>query len=67
MLVFVGILSLVFVKKFLLKKNPPLKKSDLFEDSSQRLKAVSEKVSAPIKKSPPKKDDDKGKNFEVRV
>ena len=68
MLVFVGILSIVFVKKFLLKKNPKLKKSDLFEDSSKRLKAVSEKVSAPpIKKSPPKKDDDKGKNFEVRV
>lgn len=71
MLVLVGIWSIVFVKKFLLKKNPKLKKSDLFEDSSQRLKAVSEKISAPKipveKKSPPKKDDDKGKHFEVRV
>ena len=68
MLVLVGILSVVFVRKVLLKKNPALKKSDLFEDSSERLKAVSEKVSAPpIKKSPPKKDDDKGKHFEVRV
>lgn len=68
MLVLVGILSVVFVRKILLKKNPALKKSDLFEDSSQRLKAVSEKVSAPpIKKSPPKKDDDKGKHFEARI
>lgn len=68
MLVLVGILSFVFVRKVLVKKNPVLKKSDLFEDSSQRLKAVSEKVCAPpIKKSPPKKDDDKGKHFEVRV
>ena len=68
MLVLVGILSVVFVRKVLLKKNPALKKSDLFEDSSERLKAVSEKVSAPpIKKSPPKKDDDKGKHFEARI
>ena len=47
MLVFAGVLSFVFVKKFLWRKNPKLKKSDLFEDSSERLKAVSEKVSAP--------------------
>lgn len=67
MLVLVGILSVVFVRKVLLKKNPALKKSDLFEDSSQRLKAVSEKVSAPTKISPSKKDEDKGKNFEIRV
>ena len=71
-LIFAGILSIVFVKKFLVKKNPALKKSDLFEGSGERLKAVSEKVSAPKinpteKKSPPKKDDDKGKHFEVRV
>ncbi len=68
MLVAVGILSLVFVRKFLVRKNPKLKKSELFEGSGEKLKAVSEKVSAPIKKSPPpKKDDDKGKHFEVRV
>ena len=78
MLVLVGILSIVFVRKFLVRKNPKLKKSELFEDSSAKLKTVSEKVSAPkinpadkvippIKKSPPKKDDDKGKHFEVRV
>lgn len=46
-LIFVGIISIVFVKKFLIRKNPPLKKSDLFEDADKRLQAVSEKVSAP--------------------
>ena len=67
MLVLVAVLSVVFVRKVLVKKNPPLKKSDLFEDSTERLKAVSEKVSAPIKKPPPKNDDDKGKHFEIRI
>ena len=78
MIILAGILSFVFVNKFLLKKNPKLKKSELFDDSSQKLKNISDKVSAPkvppleknpapIKKSPPKKDDDKGKHFEVRV
>ncbi|MBQ7705958.1 MAG: hypothetical protein IJT73_11150 [Selenomonadaceae bacterium] len=72
-LIFAGILSIVFVKKFLVKKNPKLKKSELFEGSSEKLKAVSEKVSTPKinsvekKSPPPKKDDDKGKHFEVRV
>lgn len=47
MIIFAGILSLVFVKKILIKKNPKLKKSDLFEDADKRLQAVSEKVSAP--------------------
>ncbi len=47
MLIFVGVLSIVFVRKVLVKKNPPLKKSDLFDDADKRLKAVSEKVSAP--------------------
>ena len=68
MIILAGILSFVFVNKFLLKKNPKLKKSELFDDSSKKLKNISEKVSAPIKKSPPKKDDDdKGKRFEVRI
>ena len=53
--------------KFLISDKPALKKSDLFEGSSERLKATAEKVSAPIKKSPPKKDDDKSKHFEVRI
>lgn len=47
MIVAVAILSFVFVRKVLVKKNPPLKKSDLFTNSSERLKAVSEKVTAP--------------------
>ncbi len=47
MLVLVGILSVIFVRKILVKKNPPLKKSDLFTNSSERLKAVAEKVTAP--------------------
>lgn len=100
MLAVVGILSFVFVRKVLVKKNPPLKKSDLFTNSSERLKAVSEKVTVPKtsaekistqkinpapkistpnvntiekfseptqQKTPPKKDDDKGKHFEVRI
>ena len=72
------ILAIVFVKKFLVTDKPKLKKSDLFEDSSEKLKNVSEKISKPEKNySPPKKipkqkiskndDDDKGKHFEVRV
>ncbi len=59
--------SIIFVKKFLISDKPALKKSDLFGDSSERLKTTAEKVSAPIKKSPPKKDDDKSKHFEVRI
>ena len=81
MLILVGVFSIVFVRKVLVKKNPALKKSDLFEDADKRLQAVSEKITAPkvpapkinpvekvaTKKSPPKNDDDKGKHFEVRV
>lgn len=78
MIILAGILSFIFVNKFLLKKNPKLKKSELFDDSSKKLKTISDKVSAPvkkppekpsapIKKPPPKKDDDKGKHFEIRV
>ena len=47
MIIFVGVLSIVFVRKVLVKKNPQLKKSDLFDDADKRLKAVSEKVTAP--------------------
>ena len=72
------ILAIVFVKKFLVTDKPKLKKSDLFEEPSEKLKNVSEKISKPEKNySPPKKipkqkiskndDDDKGKHFEVRV
>ena len=87
-LVFAAVAGFIFVRKFLITDKPKLKKSDLFEDSTDRLKNVSEKVSKSVKKSPPptlknysvqpaktiskpvqpqKKDDDKGKHFEVRV
>ena len=79
-LLLIGILSVVFVRKVLVKKNPPLKKSDLFTNSSERLNAISEKVTAPkisepkinsVEKisepAPPKTDDGKGKHFEVRI
>ena len=46
MIVFAGILSIIFVRKFLVKKNPKLKKSDLFEDADKRMQAISEKIPA---------------------
>ena len=73
-----AVLAIVFVKKFLITDKPKLKKSDLFEGSSEKLKNAKEKITKPEKNySPPKKitkpkiskndDDDKGKHFEVRV
>ena len=76
------------MKKFLLTDKPALTKSQLFEDTSDRLRAATEKIqpvksasssdrlkatSEKVKPSPPKtaritkKDDDKGKHFEVRI
>ena len=65
----------VFVKKFLITDKPKLKKSDLFEVSSDRLKNTAQKfsdkpappknITKPVKL--PKQDDDKSKHFEVRV
>lgn len=70
-IIFVAIVAFVIVKKFLFTDKPALTKSQLFEDSTERLKAVEDKVKpvSPPKpaKLPPKKDDDKGKHFEVRV
>lgn len=71
-IIFVIIASFVVAKKFLFTEKPTLTKSQLFEDSTDRLKAVEEKVKPatpppkPIK-LPTKKDDNKGKHFEVRV
>ena len=60
MIIFAGILSIVFVRKVLVKKNPKLKKSELFEDADKRLKAVSEKIPASkiktVEKLPVQKD-----------
>lgn len=73
-IIFVAVAALIVVKKFLFTGKPTLTKSQLFEDSTSRLKAVEEKVKPapppPTKpaKLPPKTDDDKkGKHFEVRV
>lgn len=69
---FVAVAAFVIVKKFLLTDKPALTKSELFADSSDRLKAAADKVKpvTPPPKSvklPSKKSDDKPKHFEVRV
>ncbi len=77
-IIFMGVAAFVVVKKFLLTDKPALTKSQLFEDSSDRLKAavgkvkpVTDKVKpvTPPQKSAtlPPKNDDRGKHFEVRV
>ncbi|MBR0261487.1 MAG: hypothetical protein IJQ85_06790 [Selenomonadaceae bacterium] len=71
-IIFVAIAAVVVVKKFLFTGKPEMTRAQLFENSTDRLKAVEDKVkpvpspSKPVK-LPPKKDDDKGKHFEVRV
>ena len=81
-IIFVAVASFIVVKKFLLTDKPALTKSQLFENSSSRLRAVTDKVKPvqnlkattdikpaepPPKPKPPPKDDGKGKHFEVRV
>ena len=87
-IIFVIVATFVVVKKFLLTDKPALTKSQLFEDTSDRLRAATEKIqpvksasssdrlkatSEKVKPSPPKtarltkKDDDKGKHFEIRI
>lgn len=69
-IIFVAIAAFVIVKKFLFTDKPALTKSQLFEDSTDRLKAAADKVkpvAAPQKPTRQTKDDDKGKHFEVRV
>ena len=72
-IIFVAIAAVVVVKKFLFTGKHEFTKSQMFEDSTDRLKAVEDKVkpvtpSPKPAKLPPKKDDDnKGKHFEVRV
>ena len=72
-----AVLAIVFVKKFLITDKPKLKKSDLFEGTSEKLKQTKEKIVKPtytppkpvkpVKLPPKKDDDDKGKHFEIRV
>lgn len=69
-IIFVAIAAFIVAKKFLFTDKPTLTKSQLFEDSTDRLKAVEDKikpVSTPSKPTRQPKDDDKGKHFEVRV
>ena len=80
-LIFVIAATFIVARKFLFRRKPKLRKSDLFESSSEKLKSMSKsplKTSAPVEpkeKKPPvkparlpkKADDDKGKRFEVRI
>ena len=69
-IIFVAVVAFVIVKKFLLTDKPALTKSQLFEDSTDRLKAAVDKVkpvTTPPKSTRKSKDDDKGKHFEVRI
>ena len=72
-IIFMAVAAFVIVKKFLLTDKPALTKSQLFEDSSDRLKAAADKVK-PVTPSPKTakparqpKDTDEVKHFEVRV
>ncbi|MBR6712795.1 MAG: hypothetical protein IKI76_07365 [Selenomonadaceae bacterium] len=72
-IVIVAVAAFVVAKNFLFTDKPQLTKSQLFEDSTNRLKAAADKVK-PVKpppakpaRLPDKRDDDKGKHFEVRV
>ncbi len=66
--IFVAVAAFIVVKKFLFTEKPALTKSQLFEDSTNKLKATTDKVkSAPPPKTPTPKKDDKVKHFEVRV
>lgn len=70
--VFVIVAAFVVVKKFLFTGKPALTKAQLFDDSG-KTKATTDEVKPspppPPKpaKLPPKKDDNAGKHFEVRV
>lgn len=52
-LVFAAVAGFIFVQKFLVTDKPKLKKSDLFEDTGDRLKKVSEKISSSVEKKSP--------------
>ena len=68
-IIFVAVASFIIVKKFLLTDKPALTKSQLFDDNK---KATTESPPPPKPLPPkpvqlPKKDDGKGKRFEVRI
>ena len=63
-IIFVAVATFFIVKKFLLTDKPALTKSQLFDDDK---KATTDKPPPPKPVHLPKKDDDKGKRFEVRI
>ena len=72
-IIIVAVAAFVVAKNFLFTDKPQLTKSQLFDGSTDRLKAAADKVK-PVKpppakpaRLPDKRDDDKGKHFEVRV
>ncbi|MBO4780449.1 MAG: hypothetical protein J5497_07425 [Selenomonadaceae bacterium] len=71
-MIFVVVAAFVIAKKFLFTDKPALTKAQLFNDSASKVKATADKVKPvtpphkPAKLSP-KKEDDKGKHFEIRV
>lgn len=72
-IIFVIAAAFVVLKNFLFTDKPTLTKSQLFEDSTKKLKATADRVKPvtppqkPIKPPQKKSDDNKGKHFEVRV
>ena len=82
-IIFVAVATFFIVKKFLLTDKPALTKSQLFEDDKKATtnkpaltksqlfddnkKATADKLPPPKPARLPKKDDDKGKRFEVRI
>ena len=70
-IIFAAIAAFLIVKKFLFTDKPTLTKSQLFEDSTDRLKQLGMRNEELGMKKPvstlPKKEDDKGKHFEVRI
>lgn len=63
-IIFVAVATIFIVKKFLLTDKPALTKSQLFDDDK---KTTATKSPPPNPTHLPKKDDNKGKRFEVRI
>lgn len=63
-IIFVAVATIFIVKKFLLTDKPALTKSQLFDDDK---KTTATKSPPPKPTHLPKKDDNKGKRFEVRI
>lgn len=69
-IIFVAVAAFIIVKKFLLTDKPALTKLQLFDDSAGKKQLGMRNEELEIKKpvsAPPKKNEDKGKHFEVRI